>query len=109
MTKTPPFDSFIPVLILNPMSKTIQAKKPAIIAKNQIHKTDTGTPEVQIALLTVEVNNLVDHLKINPKDFSSRRGLLRKVGRRRSLLRYISSISQARYKKVLSVNSLKPL
>jgi len=91
------------------MSKTIQAKKPAIIAKNQIHKTDTGTPEVQIAILTVEVNNLVDHLKINPKDFSSRRGLLRKVGKRRSLLRYISSISQARYKKVLSVNSLKPL
>lgn len=90
-------------------SKTIQAKKPAIIAKHQIHATDTGTPEVQIAILTTEISNLTEHLKVNPKDFSSRRGLLRKVGRRRSLLRYLSSISASRYKKVLTVNGLKSL
>lgn len=91
------------------MSKTINARKPGIVGKNQIHGTDTGSPEVQIAILTTEISNLTSHLKTAPKDFSSRRGLLRKVGRRRSLLRYLSSISQARYKKVLNVNSLKPL
>lgn len=91
------------------MSKTINARKSSIISKHQIHDTDKGSPEVQIALLTTEITNLTSHLKTAPKDFSSRRGLLRKVGRRRSLLRYLSSMSQARYKKVLNVNTLKPL
>ena len=91
------------------MSKLIQSKKPAIITKQQIHATDTGSVEVQIALLTVEIDNLKGHLKDNAKDFSSRRGLLRKVGKRLSLLRYLSSVSQARYKKVVSVNKLKSL
>lgn len=88
-------------------SKQIKAKKPAIVAKNKIHETDTGSPEVQIALLTTEINNLVEHLKLNPKDYSSRRGLLRKVGRRRNLLRYLSVTDQVRYKKVLVANNLK--
>lgn len=91
------------------MSKAVEAKKKDIVTKHQVHKTDTGSTEVQIAILTTDINNLTAHLQINPKDFSSRRGLLRKVGRRRSLLRYLSSVSQARYKKVLSVNSLKAL
>ena len=91
------------------MSKVVQAKKKSLIAKHQIHSNDVGSTEVQISLLTTEIVNLTSHLKINPKDFSSRRGLLRKVGRRRSLLRYLSSVSPARYKKVLSVNSLKAL
>lgn len=90
-------------------SKHIKAKKPAIIAKNKIHDTDTGSPEVQIAILTSEINNLVEHLKNNPKDYSSRRGLLRKVGHRRNLLRYLSTTDQARYKKVLAANNLKAI
>lgn len=91
------------------MSKTVNAKKPALIAKHQIHDADTGSPETQIGILTTEISNLTDHLKQNPKDFSSRRGLLRKVGRRRSLLRYLSTASQSRYKKVLVANNLKAL
>jgi small subunit ribosomal protein S15 len=90
-------------------SKTIQVKKPAIINKAQMHNLDTSSPEVQIAVLTEEIYNLTIHLKANPKDFSSRRGLLKKVGKRRSLLRYLSTVSQARYKKTLAVNSLKPI
>ncbi len=91
------------------MSKHTNAKKPTVVQKHQIHNEDTGSPEVQIAILTEEIYNLTDHLKINPKDFSSRRGLLKKVGRRRSLLRYLSTVSQARYKKTLVVNNLKSL
>lgn len=91
------------------MSKTINAKKTSIISKTQIHETDKGSPEVQVAILTTEIANLTEHLKAAPKDFSSRRGLLRKVGRRRSLLRYLSSVSQVRYKKVIATNKLKPL
>jgi small subunit ribosomal protein S15 len=91
------------------MSKIVQAKKKSVIAKHQVHQNDVGSTEVQIAILKTEIDNLTSHLKINPKDFSSRRGLLRKVGKRRSLLRYLSSVSPARYKKVLSVNNLKPL
>lgn len=81
--------------------------KGKIIQKHQIHKTDTSSPEVTIALLSEEITKLTGHLKINPKDFSSRRGLLRKVGKRRDVLRYLSTVSQARYRKTLAVNSLK--
>jgi small subunit ribosomal protein S15 len=81
--------------------------KTTVVTKHQIHKDDTGSPEVQIAILTEEINNLTEHLKINPKDYSSRRGLLKKVGRRRALLRYLASVSMSRYKKTLSVNNLK--
>lgn len=88
-------------------SKIMQSKKPAIIAKAQIHKTDSGSAEVQIAFLTAEILNLTEHLKINPKDFSSRRGLLRKVGNRKSLLRYLQSVSISRYKKTIAVNGLR--
>ncbi|MBC7472474.1 MAG: 30S ribosomal protein S15 [candidate division SR1 bacterium] len=85
----------------------VNALKSKIISKHQIHETDTGTPEVQIAILTESILQLTEHLKINPKDFSSRRGLLKKVGKRKSLLRYLSSISQARYKKTALANNLK--
>jgi small subunit ribosomal protein S15 len=85
-------------------SKTDKSK---IIQKHQIHKTDTSSPEVAIALLSEEILKLTEHLKVNPKDFSSRRGLLRKVGKRRDVLRYLSTVSQARYKKTLAVNNLK--
>jgi small subunit ribosomal protein S15 len=91
------------------MSKTTQVKKPQVLQKHQIHTKDTGSPEVQIALLTEDILNLTEHLKINPKDFSSRRGLLKKVGKRRSLLRYLATVSQSRYKKTLTANNLKAL
>ncbi|MEK7653588.1 MAG: 30S ribosomal protein S15 [Patescibacteria group bacterium] len=64
-------------------------KKQQIIKKFATHENDTGSSEVQIALLTEEIKNLTDHLKLHKKDFSSRRGLLRKVAERRKLLRYL--------------------
>ncbi|MEM1311949.1 MAG: 30S ribosomal protein S15 [Patescibacteria group bacterium] len=91
------------------MSKHTNAKKPQVIQKHQIHNKDTSSPEVQIAVLTVDVKNLTLHLKANPKDFSSRRGLIKKVSKRRSLLRYLSTVSQSRYKKTLAVNKLKAI
>lgn len=63
--------------------------KEHIIKKYKVHESDTGSPEVQIAILTEEINELSGHLKAHKKDFSSRRGLLRKVGLRRRLLRYL--------------------
>lgn len=64
-------------------------KKQQIIKKFAVHENDTGSSEVQIALLTEEIKNLTEHLKAHKKDFSSRRGLLRKVAERRRLLRYL--------------------
>ena len=64
-------------------------KKAQLIKKFATHDTDTGSSEVQIALLTEEIKNLTDHLKTHKKDFSSRRGLLRKVSERRKLLKYL--------------------
>jgi small subunit ribosomal protein S15 len=63
--------------------------KDKIVAKFKTHPTDTGSPEVQIAILTAEIADLSEHLLIHKKDFSSRRGLLKKVGQRRRLLRYL--------------------
>lgn len=63
--------------------------KDKIIAKFKTHANDTGSPQVQIAILTAEISELTEHLKNHKKDFSSRRGLLKKVGQRRRLLRYI--------------------
>ncbi|MBI4262708.1 30S ribosomal protein S15 [Candidatus Uhrbacteria bacterium] len=64
-------------------------QKDKIIEKFKTHKSDTGSPQVQIALLTSEIKELTLHLKTHKKDFSSRRGLLKKVGERRRLLRYL--------------------
>lgn len=64
-------------------------KKLAIIKKYQTHAGDTGSSEVQIAILSAEIDELIEHLKLHPKDHSSRRGLLRKVSSRRNLLRYL--------------------
>ena len=64
-------------------------KKAQIIKKFATHENDTGSSEVQIALLTEEIKNLTEHLKVHKKDFSSRRGLLRKVSERRKLLKYL--------------------
>lgn len=75
--------------------------KRQIIAKNQVHKTDTGSPEAQIALLSGRLTQLTDHFKAHKKDHSSRRGLLTMVARRRRLLTYLKVNSPERYKAVL--------
>jgi len=82
------------------MSVTVHDKA-KVIADNQRGKGDTGSPEVQIALLTARINGLTDHFKSNVKDHHSRRGLLRMVSRRRKLLDYLKSKEVARYKQVI--------
>lgn len=66
-----------------------KAAKDKIIKKYQTHEGDTGSPQVQVAILTEEIRELVEHLKSHKKDFSSRRGLLKKVSERRRLLKYL--------------------
>ncbi len=65
------------------------------------HEKDTGSPEVQIALLTERITELTEHLKAHKKDHASRRGLLKMVGRRSSLLKYLTSLDRERYQKVI--------
>lgn len=72
-------------------------QKENLIGTYKRHDTDTGSPEVQIALLTQRINMLTDHLRINKHDESSRRGLLKLVGQRRRLLAYVRKIDHARY------------
>lgn len=72
-------------------------KKEKVIEKFRTHAGDTGSPEVQIAILSAEMEDLVKHLGQHKKDFSSRRGLLRKVSERRKMLRYLQVESQKRY------------
>lgn len=77
-------------------------KKKSIIEKYRLHDTDTGSPEVQIALLTERITYLTDHFKVHKKDHHSRRGLLKLVGQRRSLLDYLKSKDVNRYKTLIS-------
>ena len=81
------------------MLKT-EAKK-GILGKYRRHGDDTGSPEVQVALLTERINHLAEHLKQHKKDFHSRRGLLVLVGQRRGLLDYLKRKSQARYEALI--------
>jgi small subunit ribosomal protein S15 len=76
-------------------------KKTAIIETYRVHEKDTGSPEVQVALLTERINHLTEHLKGHQKDHSSRRGLLKMVGRRASLLKYLASEDRERYQAVI--------
>lgn len=82
-------------------------EKDKIIKKYKIHETDTGSTEVQIALLTEEIKKLLLHLKKHPKDFHSKRGLLKMVAKRRSFLGYLKKESEARYKAVAKQIGLK--
>jgi small subunit ribosomal protein S15 len=76
-------------------------KKNEIVAGYQTHNKDTGSPEVQIALMTARITELTEHLKIHKKDHSSRRGLLKLVSRRNSLLKYLTTLDRARYLAVI--------
>lgn len=77
-------------------------EKQSIIKKFAREKGDTGSPEVQIALLSLQIDKLVAHLKEHPKDVHSRRGLLSMVAKRRRLLSYLQKRDEARYKKLIS-------
>ena len=76
-------------------------KKQGIIEEYRVHTTDTGSPEVQVAMLTQRIRELTEHLKIHKKDFHSRRGLLKMVGKRRRLLRYLRDKDFNRYKALI--------
>lgn len=85
----------------------IQEKKQEIIGKFKIHENDTGSPEVQIAILTERIIQLTEHLKIHKKDHHSRRGLLKMVGQRRGLLNYLKKSDIDRYRKMLEALGLR--
>jgi len=77
-------------------------KKEEIIGDFETHEGDTGSPEVQVALLTKRISELTEHLKIHRKDHASRRGLLKMVGTRSALLKYVSKKDVKRYREIIS-------
>ncbi|MCR5040651.1 MAG: 30S ribosomal protein S15 [Clostridia bacterium] len=84
-----------------------QAEKTEIMAKYAAHEGDTGSPEVQIAVLTKRIADLTEHLKANPKDHHSRRGLYMMVGRRRNLLGYLQRVDIERYRAIVEKLGLR--
>jgi small subunit ribosomal protein S15 len=84
-----------------------QAEKEVLISNVRTHETDTGSPEVQIALLTERINQLTDHLRTHKHDHHSRRGLLQMVGRRRRLLAYLSKNDIDRYRATIARHGLR--
>ena len=84
-----------------------QAQKDEIIASNRVHETDTGSPEVQIALLTERINGLTAHLREHRHDHHSRRGLLKLVGRRRRLLNYLQKRNLEGYRELIKELGLR--
>ena len=84
-----------------------KARKTEIIQKYGRHEGDTGSPEVQIALLTSRINNLTEHMKRNHKDHHSRRGLLKMVGHRRNLLAYLKKTDIERYRAIVEKLGLR--
>ena len=79
-----------------------QQRKQELMAEYQVHETDTGSADLQIAVLTERINKLTAHLKANKKDHSSRRGLLKMIGRRKGLLAYLQKEDYDRYQKLIS-------
>lgn len=84
-----------------------QQVKQDTIAGNRLHESDTGSPEVQIALLTGRINQLTEHLKVHKKDHHSRRGLLMLVGRRRRMLDYVRATDVERYRGIIAKLGLR--
>ena len=81
--------------------------KQSIMNEHAVHEGDTGSPEVQIALLTARINYLTEHLKVHKKDHHSRRGLLKMVGHRRRLLSYLNRIDIERYRAIIAKLNLR--
>jgi small subunit ribosomal protein S15 len=84
-----------------------KSKKKKIIEQHRTHETDTGSADVQIGILTEEIERLAEHLKKHPKDNHSRRGLLGMVSKRKNLLEWLRSNNETRYKKVIKNLGLK--
>ncbi len=85
----------------------LKDKKAEVIEANRLHETDTGSPEVQIAILTARINELTEHLKVHKKDNHSRRGLLMMVGQRRSMLAYLQKKDVERYRAIVKKLGLR--
>lgn len=81
--------------------------KTTIVKEHQLHPGDTGSAEVQVAVLTARINHLTEHLKTHKKDHASRRGLLKMVGKRSSLLKYLSNNAPERYKQIIEKLGLR--
>jgi len=81
--------------------------KQEIITSNAIHEGDTGSPEVQIAILTTRINQLTEHLKVNKNDHHSRRGMLKMIGKRRNLLKYLQQKDITRYRAIIEKLGLR--
>ncbi len=79
-----------------------QQRKQELMAEYQVHETDTGSADLQVAILTERINQLTTHLKTNKKDHSSRRGLLKMIGQRKRLLAYIQNKNTERYQKLIA-------
>lgn len=84
-----------------------QTRKNEIINEYKVHESDTGSPEVQIAVLTAEINTLNEHLRVHKKDHHSRRGLLKMVGKRRNLLNYLRNKDVTRYRDLIKSLGLR--
>jgi small subunit ribosomal protein S15 len=82
-------------------------KKTQIILDNAVHEGDTGSPEVQVAMLTARINHLTEHLRTHKKDHHSRRGLLKMVGKRRNLLNYLQNKDIERYRSIIAKLGLR--
>jgi small subunit ribosomal protein S15 len=82
-------------------------RKKELVRTYGLHENDTGSPEVQIAILTERINYLTEHLKVHKKDFHSQRGLLKMVGRRRGLLNYLKDKSPQRYQAIINKLGLR--
>ena len=88
--------------IIKEVKIMLKSEKEAIIKEYAVHEGDTGSPEVQIALLTKRINDLTEHLKVHEKDHRSRRDLLKMVGQRRNLLKYLTKVDIERYRSIIS-------
>lgn len=84
-----------------------KAAKQAVMVEFKLHDSDTGSPEVQIALATERIKGLTAHLKVHPKDFNTRRGLLRLIGKRRSMLEYVKNKDVQRYRTIIEALGLR--
>jgi len=89
------------------MSAITKEKKEEVIKSHARHEGDTGSPEVQIALLTQRINHLTEHFNVHKKDFAGRRGLLKLVGRRRNLLNYVRKNDVERYRAIVQKLGLR--
>ncbi|MBU5449650.1 30S ribosomal protein S15 [Acetivibrio sp. MSJd-27] len=85
----------------------LKEQKQEIIAKYKLHDSDTGSPEVQVAILTERINHLTEHLKVHKKDHHSRRGLLMMVGQRKGLLNYLMKKDINRYREIIAKLGLR--